>query len=262
MNETFNLLSQMVLSWALCLPRILAAFTVVPFLSTGYVSGITRNCLGASFALILFPTVFPMVENEKISAIVFISILAKETVIGVGLGYMIGLFFWGIQAIGQVIDYQRGSGIAEAYDPTFGGEMSPIGNLLMPLAMLIFFSSGGFLVFLSAIYKSFQAWPIFSYLPIPGPKVAIFSLEKIDSYMKMVLIFAAPLLIIMFISDIGMGLINRFAPQINIFILSMPIKSVLVIFCFILYLPFLVNHLKKIIYQNANVFEILNTIMR
>lgn len=262
MNNSFSTFSQLVISMALCMPRILAAFTVVPFLSPGYITGVTRNCIAVSFALILFPIIFPVVGNKNMSALVFLAIIAKEAVIGVALGYMMGLFFWGIQAIGQIIDYQRGAGVAEAYDPTFGGQMSPIGNLLMPLSMLLFFSSGGFLIFLSAIYESYQAWPIFSYLPIPSSKVAVFSLEKIDDYMEMILLLAAPLLIVMFISDMGMGLINRFAPQLNIFFLSMPIKSVLGVFCLIFYLPYFVNYLKKYLAQNADVFNLLKTVMQ
>ena len=175
---------------------------------------------------------------------------------------MVGLFFWGIQAIGKLIDYQRGAGVAESYDPVFGDQISPIGNLLMPLAMLLFFSSGGFLIFLSAMYESYQAWPIFSYLPIPSQRVASFSLEKIDDYMEIVVLLASPMLIIMFINDIGMGLVNRFAPQLNIFFLSLPIKSVLVILCLILYLPYLVSYIKNYIIQNANVYNILQMVMQ
>lgn len=262
MSDSFSTFTQIVLAMALCMPRILAAFTVVPFLSQGYVTGVTRNCIAVSFAMILFPIIFPVVKDKNITALVFLAIIAKESVIGVALGYMVGLLFWGIQAVGQVIDYQRGAGVAEAYDPTFGGQMSPIGNLLMPLFIMLFFSSGGFLVFLSALYESFQAWPIFSYLPVPSSKVEIFSLEKIDEYMEMVLLLAAPLLILMFISDIGMGLINRFAPQLNIFFLSMPIKSVLAILLLILYLPYFITYLKNYIVQNANVLNILKMVMQ
>lgn len=247
---------------ALCTSRIIAAFTVVPFLSRGYVTGIARNSIAVSFALIVFPTIYPIIGDRYINALVFLGIIAKETVIGAALGYMAGLFFWGIQAIGQLIDYQRGAGIAEAYDPTFGGQMSPTGNLLMPLSMMLFFSCGGFLIFLSAIYESYQAWPIFSLLPVPSSAVALFSLEKIDNYMEMILLLASPLLIVMFISDIGMGLINRFAPQLNIFFLSMPIKSALAILCFILYLPFLVAFIKDYIVHDANVFKLLENVMQ
>ena len=262
MSDSFSAFTQLVLAVALCMPRILAAFTVVPFLSQGYVTGVTRNCIAVSFSLILFPIIFPVVREKNISALVFLAIIAKESVIGAALGYMVGLLFWGIQAVGKIIDYQRGAHVAEAYDPSFGGEMSPIGNLLMPLFIMIFFSSGGFIVFLSAIYESFQAWPIFSYLPVPSSKVAIFSLNKIDDFMEMVLLLTAPLIILMFISDIGMGIINRFAPQLNILFLSMPIKSVLGILLLILYLPYFLFYLKNYIVQNANVLNILKIVMK
>jgi type III secretion protein T len=262
MNDFLTHITQYVIGVALCLPRMLAAFTVVPFLNPGYITGVTRNSIALSFSLILFPSIYPLVLDGNISAIVLLAIIAKETVIGLSLGYIVGLFFWGVQAVGKLIDYQRGASVAESFDPSFGGGMSPLGSLLMPLAMLLFFVSGGFLMFLTALYESYQAWPIISLLPIPNPNAAIVILERIDDYMEMILLLASPLLIVMVLTDIGMGLINRFAPQLNVFFLSMPIKSVLAIFCIICYFPFLVAHLNKYIAQHADVFNLLKSIIQ
>lgn len=262
MNDFLSIITKLVLALALCLPRMLAAFTVVPFFSPDYISGVPRNCIALSFSLILIPIILPVVADQNISALIFLGVIAKETVIGIALGYITGLFFWGIQSVGHLIDRQRGASIAESFDPTFGDQMSPIGILLMPLSMLLFFLSGGFLIFLTAIYESYHAWPIFSLLPIPSSNSAIVILEKIDDYMQMIILLASPLLIVMFLTDLGMGLINRFAPQLNIFVLSMPIKSLLGIFCLICYLPFLESYLKRYIAQYADVFNVLKSVIQ
>ena len=94
MNESFSTLSQIVIAMALCLPRILAAFTVAPFLSPGYVSGVTRNCIAVSFALIIFPAIYPVLREGSISALAFFAIIVKESVIGAALGYVVGLCGW------------------------------------------------------------------------------------------------------------------------------------------------------------------------
>jgi type III secretion protein T len=52
------------------------------------------------------------------------------------------------------------------------------------------------------------------------------------------------MMIMMFLSDMGLGLMNRFAQQLNVFTLSMPIKSALALFVLILYLPILFGFLK------------------
>jgi type III secretion protein T len=262
MNNLITFFPQIVISLALCSPRIIVAFTIAPFFSSEYVTGITRNCIAISFSLILIPTILPSVGDRDITLLVFLAIVAKEGAIGAALGYGVGLFFWGVQSIGQLIDYQRGAIVAETYDPFFGSQVSPMGHFLISLVMLIFFSTGGFLIFLSSLYESYQAWPILSYLPKPNASAAIFSLEKIDDFMEMVLLLASPIVIIMFLSDFGLGLINRFAPQLNIFFLTMPIKSALCVLFLILYFPVFISYLKNYLFQSADIFNMLKSVMQ
>jgi type III secretion protein T len=262
MNNLITIFPQIAIAIALCTPRIVVAFTVAPLFSPQFVTGITRNCIAVSFSLILFPTILPEVGQRDISMLVFLTVIVKEGLIGAALGYGVGLFFWGVQSLGHLIDYQRGAMVAEAFDPLFGSQMSPMGHFLISLAMLLFFSTGGFIIFLSSLYESYQAWPILSYLPKPKAALAIFSLEQIDDFMEMVFLLASPIVIIMFISDFGLGLINRFAPQLNIFFLSLPIKSALSILFLIVYFPFFISYLTKFLAQNADIFNLLKSVMR
>ena len=57
------------------------------------------------------------------------------------------------------------------------------------------------------------------------------------------IIIAAPIIIIMFLATLGLGLVNRTAPQLNVFFLSMPIKSALGIAMLIIYIPFIMDML-------------------
>jgi type III secretion protein T len=250
------------MSVALCTPRFLAAFTIAPFFNPQLITGLTRNCIAISFALILFPIIFPSIGDRNLSMLAFFGIIAKESVIGVAFGFMIGLFFWGIEAIGGLIDRQRGADMAEVFNPVSGSQTTVMGNFLMQLSVLLFISADGFLIFLSAMYESYQIWPILSYLPKPGANYVPFFLERIDDFMEMTLLIASPVLIVMFLSELGLGLINRFAPQLNVFFLSMPIKSASALFILIIYFPFLVSYLKKLLAQHADVLKTLKLIMQ
>ena len=97
---------------------------------------------------------------------------------------------------------------------------------------------------LSGIFESYRVWPVFSLLPKLDTSFLLFFLKQIDNLMQLIVLFAAPILIAIFISEFGLGLINRFAPQLNVFFLSMPIKSGIACFLMILYLGVLYTFLK------------------
>jgi type III secretion protein T len=262
MNDFALLFHQVLIAVVLCTPRILTAFIVAPFFNTRLITGVTRNAVAFSFALIIFPILFPSVGGRSFSFLAFLGIIAKESILGTAFGFLIGLFFWGVEGIGAFIDRQRGASMAEAIDPSTGFQSTPLSIFFMHISVILFFTTGGFLIFLSALYESYQIWPVISLLPKPDANYAHFFLGRVDDFMKMIFLFAAPMIIIMFISELGLGLINRFAPQLNVFFLAMPIKSALSLMVLILYLPFFLSYLKKVLAQYADVLNTLKLIVQ
>jgi type III secretion protein T len=74
---------------------------------------------------------------------------------------------------------------------------------------------------------------------------AVTSLGLLDHIMGLIITFAAPVVIAMFIAEFGLGLMNRFAPQLNVFFLAMPVKSGIAAVIIIFYLVFLLGFLQK-----------------
>ena len=68
-------------------------------------------------------------------------------------------------------------------------------------------------------------------------------LGTLDGMLKTTIVISAPVIIIMFLATIGLGLVNRTAPQLNVFFLSMPVKSALGIAMLVIYLPFILDML-------------------
>jgi len=110
--------------------------------------------------------------------------------------------------------------------------------------IVLFISSGGFLVLLSGLFESYRVWPIQSFYPSLDAKFPLFFLQQTDRLMRLTVILASPVIIAVFVSELGLGLINRFAPQRNVFFLSMPIKSAIASFLLVLYLSFLLLFFK------------------
>jgi len=61
--------------------------------------------------------------------------------------------------------------------------------------------------------------------------------------MRTTVIISAPVIILMFLATVGLGFVNRTAPQLNVFFLSMPVKSALGIAMLVIYLPYIMDML-------------------
>jgi type III secretion protein T len=68
-------------------------------------------------------------------------------------------------------------------------------------------------------------------------------LSSFDEMMRTTVIIATPVIMVMFLATLGLGLVNRTAPQLNVFFLSMPVKSALGIALLVIYLPFILDML-------------------
>lgn len=229
----------------LSMVRITALFMVVPFYATQFIQGVPRNATLISFSLILVPMVIPMMPAESLSIIELGGIIIKEVLIGVILGYLAGSVFWIAQNIGFLIDNQRGATMASVFDPLTGNDTSPFGLLFGRLMVAFFFVGGGFISLLAVVYGSYEIWPIFSYIPNFKPHFALFFLQYADHIIRQTFVLAAPIVILVFLTEFGFGLINRFAPQLNVFFLSMPVKSAVGLFMLVIYLKYLFSFLQR-----------------
>jgi len=80
----------------------------------------------------------------------------------------------------------------------------------------------------------------------------------LDQMMQVMFWLAAPILIILFLAEFGLGMANRFAPQLNVFFLAMPIKSWLSMAFFLLYMSIIGHFLKTYFMYNSKVLEFIN----
>ncbi len=220
--------------------RFLAIFAVMPVLSSQFVTGMARNAVILALALIVVPTVAAgLPQNENIEMGPLVLILVKEGVLGMLLGFLGAIPFWIAENVGNFVDNQRGATMGAVFAPLTGSQDSPIGVLLLQTAVVLFFVSGAIFVFLGAVYESYSVWPVFSAMPQLDAGFPTAILMRADEMLRTTVILAAPAVIIMFLATLGLGLINRTVPQLNVFFLAMPVKSALGIFFLMLYTKYL-----------------------
>lgn len=232
---------------AFTVPRMMSALLISPFFGDQFIQGMARQVVIISLSLMALPVTLQAgitMPETSIWPLHLLAVLIKEVAIGMLIGYGTGIVFWIAEGTGFFIDNQRGSSMAEMFDPMSGGSSSLFGVLFTKVLGVLFFLGGGFACFLTIVYDSYQTWPVFSYFPQFQPTFALTCLNIMDNIMGLIVTYSAPIVIAMFIAEFGLGLMNRFSPQLNVFFLAMPVKSGIASLLIIFYLVFLTDFFK------------------
>lgn len=259
--ELFRLLGDNVIILSLSAMRVSIAFLLLPLFTKEGVPAMVRNSMFLSLAL-LSMLMQPSAQIDQFSTAMWIGLFAKEALIGVVIGMFFGIFLWAFEAAGVVIDMQIGSSFALFFDPVVGNEVTLTGAFLSRWASFVFLASGGMLLVTGVLLESFAVWPLVK--PITSLKMASVALfeAELSRFMSLTVKIAGPIMAVIFIVDISMGLINRFAQQFNVSFLSMSIKSMASIVLIIIMLPFLIDVLvNEMQIQVANMPNYLRLIM-
>lgn len=229
--------------------RILTYFLVIPVFSYRAVPVATR--IGLAFFL-----AYTMVFTVEIGRISFeddlyILLLVKEVLTGLALGLFGYIIFSAIQTAGGFMDFQMGFAIANVIDPQTGAQSPILGQFLYIFAILFLFSVNGHHLLIDGIYHSYQFIPLESLSLAFGENSTIMLITKAFAAMFVVSFqISIPIVGSIFLVDLALGLVARTVPQINIFIVGLPVK---ILVSFIL-LFFVVG---SMIFSVRDLFELL-----
>ena len=240
-DELTSLLYPWLVALALTVARIGAAAFIVPFLGGQALSGAVRNAVIVALAIPVVPVVHASLGGVTVTPLALFGLVAKEAFLGIVIGFLSSIAFWGTVGVGYLMDNQRGTTLASVYDPFVGEQTSPTGQFLHIVVLVLFHASGGLHLFLDVLYESYRIWPAGTFLPRPDARFPLFLLQQTDRLMRVIVVLAAPVVIAVFLAEFGLGLMNRFAPQMNAFSLSMPVKSLVGATVLVVYLPFLLG---------------------
>jgi type III secretion protein T len=232
--QTFFAAQDFLMALACSQPRILGMFAVVPLFNPQLIPRMMRLAVAAGTGLIVAPTLLS-VAKTSFSPTMVLFIAGKEAFIGFALGYAVALPLWAFEAVGFLIDNQRGASISATLNPLTGNDSSPLGILFNQAFIVFFLISGGFPLMLGVLYDSYRLWPVLEWAPTLRNDSITVLLGQLDQFMRLAMLYGAPVIVAMFLSELGLALVSRFVPQLQVFFLAMPIKSALALLVLILY---------------------------
>jgi flagellar biosynthetic protein FliR len=200
--------------------RVSAMIITVPVLGNRSVPLKIKGGLSIIITFLLFPFIQYHVTSYAILPLVLK--MTGEVFIGIIIGLTGRLLFAGVQLAGQLIGFQMGFAIVNVVDPVTSSQVSIISQLQYLLAMLIFLAVNGHHIFLYAIIESYNMIPPFSFHFSGQLMQSIITLSK-DIFVVAIKT-GAPVITILLLTSVGLGLIARTVPQINIFIVGFPLK--------------------------------------
>lgn len=232
--------------------RILTFFFLVPFLGGETVPGQARLAVSVAVAFMAWPTFTHLTPGEPMG-LWFLALSFKEVFIGIVIGYTVSILFWAMLSTGFLADNQRGASMGQSADPISGEDTSLLGAFMHQLCVYLLFSTGAFAHMLAMLLASYAVCPPgFTFAPAAAAGIPLYMMDQFMRLMVMALLFAAPILLVCLFTDISLGIVNRFAPQLNVFFLSMPIKSALGLAMIVLYMGTILPLLTRELFGAGN----------
>jgi flagellar biosynthetic protein FliR len=237
------LLKTYLLPFILIMARMLAFFGVAPlFSASGFPTQGKIALAGFLSIIILFlrGTHVPHIELEFLP---FAGLIISEILVGFVLGFIVGLVFAALQLAGYIMGYQMGFAVSNVLDPVSGDQTSVLGQFIFLFGLLAFLGINGHHVLISGMTESFDIIPLGA-LHTSGGLVDMMA-SIFQSYFITAIKVALPVLGIVLMLDVSLGIVARTVPQMNVFLVGLPLKTLVGIFMLFISFSFL-NELMQI----------------
>ncbi len=240
------------------LTRLSGLFASAPLFSTYPIPMQVKIWLAATIAFILFPIVqhnTQFVIPNSVPALTLI--LFKEFLIGFAMGFCANIVFVGIELGVNMFAIQMGISADQALNPSSGGNSPVITQAYTYLASMIFIVVGAHQWLFSAIYNSFKTMPV-GYGFMFSPEVIGEIVRLTSQLFNIGLSIALPIFGVLFITDVLLGFTSKMMPQMNIFMVSIPLKIYLGLLLSLIFVrpmaEYMVVMIERLIEQIAVVF--------
>jgi len=206
------------------------------------------------FAFLLSVVVFPTLNTEVLSIPDsiwgYVLQAIGEVMIGLELGLISSLIIYLFQMSGHLLDIQIGFSISALFDPLTGAQNTIIAHLMYMFALVVFLSLNGHHSLILALVKSYELQPLNAVNLGAGAQEVV--LRTYTGIFSLSLRVAAPVVLVLVITDMALGLIARTASQMNIFMLTFPLKVFIGLVFLCILLPFTAVTLGGVIRSTVN----------
>jgi len=219
-----------VFAFILTFVRIGAAITIMPGVGDSFTPANIRLYIALGLSLTLAPIVAPMLPDPIPPAATLLVLIVMEFIIGLFIGTIARILIIALDTAGMVISLASGLGNAQLFNPAFSTQGSLVGAFLSVTGVVLIFATNLHHLLFFGLMDSYNMFPIGA-IPDSGDMAEMVAVTLSKSFMVGVQI-ASPFLIVSMLLYIGMGVLTRLMPQIQVFLLALPMQILLALVTF------------------------------
>lgn len=204
--------------------RVLAFLLVAPPFSNSSVPVRIRLGLATVLALVVTPRL--SIPEEMVDTAGLLAGIVYQVAIGVAMGFAVQVLFSAVQSAGALIDHSAALSGAAIFDPFSSSGQAPMARIYQMLATLLLFSSGGYLLFVAGVMRSFEAAPLGG---MDLGNVGRTLTDSVSDFFVAALQIGLPLLAALFMAELLLGLLAKAAPQMNLLVVGFGVKSLVLL---------------------------------
>ncbi|HEY8962894.1 MAG TPA: flagellar biosynthetic protein FliR [Alphaproteobacteria bacterium] len=221
-----NIVVSQVYALMLIFTRVGTAMMIMPGIGDGFVPERVRLLFALAFSAVMTPIIAPQLPEFTTGSVQFLVLLVGEFIMGAFIGGIARIFMTALDTAGMFVSMQIGLANAQIFNPQFASQGSIMGAFLSITGALLLFATNLHHELITAIVQSYQTFP-------PGMLDSAFIGDLADTVAMAVtqafaigFHFAMPFIIVTTMIYIAMGILSRLMPQLQVFVLSMPIQII------------------------------------
>ena len=211
-----------VIFFMLVLSRVAGIFAALPVFGGRRMPTTIKAVTVLMITLVCFPTLSVALPQVPPDAFTLALLLFSEVMIGLTLAFITQIIFAAVEFSGQIIGMQMGLTISSIIDPSQGTQTQIMSVVQTLFATLLFLSLNIHHLFIRAIMDSFRVIPLGGW-HLSGELINFLVLRTADIFIIGIRL-AAPVMVALLLTTVALGIMARAFPQMNIFMISMPLN--------------------------------------
>lgn len=223
--DIFHLSETLFTCYLLVVARTIGLLATMPLIGERTVPWQTKAGMSMIIGFLLLPLADGRAVPPPLSLFALALGICQEMLVGVVIGYLVRLLFGAFQFAINALDFQMGLSFIQLVSPGANANLSVLGQLLNTMMLLLFLELNGHHILLRALASTVQTVPLGTSLP--SPEMANGMIELFSYFISASFSIALPTVMVLLLIDVAMGVVGKVVPQLNVFLVSLPVKIVI-----------------------------------
>ena len=211
-----------VLAFVLTFVRMGTAIMIMPGLGDSFTPARVRLHVALGITLVLFPIVQPYMPNPIPGTFMLFTLIVMEFIVGLFFGTIARIFMTALDTAGQVLSISSGLGNAQVFNPALAMQGSLMGAFLSVTGVVFLFASNLHHLLIAGLIESYEFFPL-GEIPDTGSMAELIA-RSVSAAFAIGIKVGAPFIVLALLIYLGMGVLSRLMPQVQVFLIALPLQ--------------------------------------